>query len=136
MRRDTRSGQMLESAVCPALSMGGYEIEKQKKIGKRIGGGTHRVDALASKEGRKILVSLKWQEVNGTAEQKVPFEVLCLKKALEEGAADCAYLVLGGEGWTLKQYYIERLREDMPIPKMLRIVSFEHFLKLARRGLL
>jgi hypothetical protein len=42
-------------------------------------------------------VSLKWQQVGGTAEQKVPFEVMCLADAVRAGHA---YLVLGGDGWT------------------------------------
>jgi hypothetical protein len=36
----------------------------------------HFVDVIAEKDGKRFLVSLKWQQVSGTAEQKVPFEVI------------------------------------------------------------
>lgn len=54
------------------------------------------------KAQRRILVSMKWQQTSGTAEQEVPFEVLCLAEAVRQGLADVSYLVLGGAGWTLR----------------------------------
>lgn len=65
----------------------------------------HKVDVLASKGDHRILVSLKWQQVSGTVEQKVLFEVICLCDAIRAGMADAAYLVLGGNGWTLRVLY-------------------------------
>ena len=47
----------------------------------------------------RILVSLKWQQTGGTAEQKVPFEVMCLADAVTAGHAVRAFLALGGDGW-------------------------------------
>jgi len=47
-----------------------------------LGGGRHIIDVLAEKDGRRFLVSLKWQQSSGTAEQNVPFEVLCLAECL------------------------------------------------------
>ena len=63
------------------------------------------MDAIAEKGGDAILVSLKWQQTGGTAEQKVPFEVMCLADAVRAGHGQAAYLVLGGDGWTLRDYY-------------------------------
>ena len=101
--RDTRTGTVLEQMVLPALSRGGYTYETQKHIGTRLGGRRHIVDVLAvDAAGHKYLVSLKWQQVGGTAEQKVPFEVICLAEALSTGKFQKAYLVLGGEGWKLR----------------------------------
>jgi hypothetical protein len=90
--------------ILPALRHGGYEYRAQVRIGKRIGGGTHKVDAVASKDGRVVLVSLKWQQVGGTAEQKVLFEIICLAEAVRSGECQAAYLVLGGEGWSLREF--------------------------------
>jgi hypothetical protein len=64
------------------------------------------VDVVATKDGRSILVSMKWQQVSGTAEQKVPYEVICLLEALESVNYAKAYLVLGGEGWKLRTLFI------------------------------
>ena len=78
MSRNT--GGVLEAMVMPALEHGGYLLEKQVTIGTRCGGGVHKVDAIATKAGRRTLVSLKWQQTGGTAEQKVPFEISLLEK--------------------------------------------------------
>ncbi len=91
-----RTGGVLEQMVLPALGQGGYAYEVQVNLGQRLGCGRHFVDAVAEKDGRQFLVSVKWQQVSGTAEQKVPFEVICLAEALESGRFEKAYLVLGG----------------------------------------
>ena len=88
--------------MLPALEQGGYAYKTQVHFGQRLGLGKHIVDAVVEKDGRKFLLSLKWQQVSGTAEQKVPFEVICLIEALEDGKYEKAYVVLGGEGWTLR----------------------------------
>lgn len=104
-RRNTRTGGVLERMVLPALDHGGYLYKVQVNIGQRLGCGQHFVDVIAEKENRRLLISMKWQQVSGTAEQKVPFEIICLLDALESGQHEKAYLVLGGEGWTLREFY-------------------------------
>src|SRR5438045_219781 len=103
--RDTSTGSVLEAMVLPALSRGGYSYEVQQRIGERFGGGVHIADVIASKAGQKYLISMKWQQVSGTAEQKVPFEVICLAQSVLSGEFSKAYLVLGGEGWKLRMFY-------------------------------
>ncbi len=68
--RDTGTGAVLERMVIPALEGGGYSVQKRVGVGARLGGGKHIVDVLAEKDGRRLIVSLKWQQVSGTAEQK------------------------------------------------------------------
>src|SRR4030095_12052166 len=104
--RNTRTGGVLEQMVLPALAHGGYTCQTQVKIGQRLGCGQHVVDVIAEQADRRLLVSMKWQQVSGTAEQKVPFEIICLLEALESSAYAKAYLVLGGEGWTLRDFYV------------------------------
>ena len=72
----------MEAMILPALQQGGYAYETQVRLGQRLGFGKHIVDAVAHKHGRNILISLKWQQVSGTAEQKVPFEMICLLEAV------------------------------------------------------
>lgn len=81
--RNTRTGRVLEGMILPALDLGGYTYRVHAKIGQRVGLGNHIVDVLAKKGDVEIPISLKWQQVSGTAEQKVPFEVICLMEALE-----------------------------------------------------
>ena len=103
--RNTRTGGVLEQMVLPALDQGEYSYKVQVNLGQRLGCGRHFVDAVAEKNGRSFLISVKWQQVAGTAEQKVPFEIICLAEALTDGRFEKAYLVLGGEGWTLRDFY-------------------------------
>ncbi len=104
-RRDTGTGAVLERMILPALEKGGYGYKTQVRIGTRLGGGEHLVDIVAEKDGEFFLISVKWQQVSGTAEQKVPFEVICLEEALRTGGYRHAYVVLGGNGWKLRAFY-------------------------------
>ena len=95
----------------------------------------HKVDAAAAKDGRQVLISLKWQQVGGTAEQKVPFEVICLTVAVRADSYAKAYLVLGGEGWTLRDYYTSgALAEHLRDAESVEIVTLEAFVALANSG--
>lgn len=132
---NTNTGHVLEAMIVPSLRRGGYAVEDQVPIESRLGGGTQRVDALAIKDDRRYLVSLKWQQVSGTAEQKVPFEVLCLTSAVQRGHYAGAYLVLGGEGWSLREFFTSGgLRPFLTDPDSVRIVTLEGFVALANSG--
>lgn len=131
----TRTGGVLERMILPALEQGGYSYEKQVNLGTRLGIGRHVVDAIAEKDGRKILISLKWQQVSGTAEQKVPFELICLLEALRTGQHDKAYLVLGGEGWTLRNFYTAGgLKPFLVNAEKVDVVTLEGFVGRANQG--
>ena len=109
------------------------------RIGVRPGGRRHVIDVLATDgQGRKYLVSLKWQQVSGTAEQKVPFEAICLAEAIRTGEGEYhkAYLVLGGDGWSLRGVLSGR-RPERPISSISSLVEFrslESFIALANQG--
>lgn len=121
--------------ILPALDRGGYTVEKQIAVGCRPGGRAHNVDALARKSDVAVLVSLKWQQTSGTAEQKVPFEVMCLADAVRTGHATKAYLVLGGDGWTLRDYFTSgALKEHLIHAEKVRVVTLEAFIRMANSG--
>jgi hypothetical protein len=85
-----------------------------------------------SATGCRFIVSLKWQQSSGTAEQKVPFEVMCLADAVREGLAAKAYLVLGGPGWTLRDYFTSgALIEHLVHARLVQVVSLEEFVARA-----
>ena len=132
MMRNTKSGAVLEQMVLPALTLGGYQARMQVISGARPGGRPNRVDAIAERDGQTILVSLKWQQSSGTAEQKVPFEVMCLADAVREGLGARAYLVLGGPGWTLRDYFTSgALTEHLVYANLVHVVSLEEFVARA-----
>lgn len=135
--RDTTTGKVLEAMILPALANGGYEYQTQVNVGHRPGGGKHMIDVLAIKDERAILVSLKWQQVGGTAEQKVPFEVISLTQAVldSQGRYDKAYLVLGGNGWTLREFYTGGgLKKYLEYAHKVEILSLEQFVALANQS--
>ena len=133
--RNTSTGAVLEAMVLPALDRGGYVWRVQVEAGTRPGGRRHQVDAIAAKDGDDVLVSLKWQQTSGTAEQKVPFEVMCLADAVRAGKATRAYLVLGGDGWTLRDYFTSgKLSEHLIHAALVQVITLEAFVRLANSG--
>lgn len=136
--RNTRTGAVLEQMVIPALVQGGYTCASQVNIGQRISGGRHIVDVLATDpDGVKILVSLKWQQVSGTTEQKVPYEIISLADAISNsgGAYARAYVVLGGSGWKLREFYVSGgLNNYLHNVGDVHIQHFEDFIALANQG--
>jgi hypothetical protein len=138
--RDTRTGRVLEEMVLPALGRGGYKYEEQANVGVRFGSEKrkHKIDLLAGKPGAKqFIVSVKWQQGSGTAEQKVPYEVMCLAEAVEDskGKFEQAYLVLGGAGWSLREFYIKGgLDKYMRRAEAVEILSLEEFVGRANKG--
>jgi hypothetical protein len=136
-RRDTGTGAVLEQMVLPALAKGGYSFKSQIHIGKRFGGGSHFVDIVAEKGDNRLLISVKWQQVSGTAEQKVPFEVICLEEALKTGEYHRAFVVLGGDGWKLRSFYVGGgLNEYLKGSGKVQIVTLESFVARANMGTL
>ena len=124
--------------ILPSLEYGGYTYESQVNIGDRFGGGRHVVDALAKdSQGNKIIVSLKWQQTSGTAEQKVPYEAMCLAEAILSSGEEYkkAYLVLGGEGWKLREFYTGGgLDRHLHYSDLVDIVTLEGFIARANQG--
>jgi hypothetical protein len=137
-KRGTTTGAVMEAMVLPALEQGGYEYYRQVDIGERLGGGKHIVDLVAyNAEGRGYLVSLKWQQTSGTAEQKVPYEAMCLIQAAltDPQRYEKAYLVLGGPAWTLRDFYTDgSLLDYLRHEELLAIVTLEAFVARANRG--
>lgn len=138
--RNTNTGGVLEAMILPALERGGYVYTVQKEIGQRCGGGVHKVDVYASKnvpDRSWFAVSLKWQQTAGTAEQKVPFEVMCLADAVRGKHVSSAYLVLGGDGWSLREYYTSgKLADHLIHAGLVKVVTLEAFVRMANSGLL
>jgi hypothetical protein len=135
MGRETTTGRVLEEMILPALRRAGYTWTEQTCIGCRPGGRKHKVDLVATKDGNTVLVSMKWQEASGTAEQKVPFEVMCLADALKEGSYAKAYLVLGGPGWTLRDWYVSgALQKRLVDADDVHVATLEAFVARANQG--
>ncbi len=137
VKTTTQTGDVMEQMIFPALKLGGYTWQRHVCIGSRPGGGKHYVDAIVSKDGKTILVSSKWQQVSGTAEQKVAFEVICLVRALASDGYCKAYLVLGGGGWSLRKFYTGGGLDPFIVDgDKVKILTLESFVTLATQGAL
>ena len=141
--RNTTTGQVLEKMILPALKNSGYEFKEQARVGEKPNGRAHKVDVLIKNDGKNILLSLKWQETNGTAEQKVPFEIINLLYAFENHDIEKAYLVLGGtdsnpkkgtSGWTLREWYLAGgLGKYIKYEDKIMLMNLEEFVVLANQ---
>ena len=137
MPRNTRTGAVLEQMVLPALEMGGYSVERQVLLTERLGGGRHYADIVASKENERIVISLKWQQASGTAEQKVPYEFMCLADVLaKDDSIQKAYIVIGGDGWTKHKFFLNDLNDWVNTDEFVDVVRLDSFVAKANQGLL
>jgi hypothetical protein len=85
----------------------------------------------------RFLLSVKWQQTGGTAEQKVPYEVMCLAAAVKTGGYGRAYLVLGGEGWKLRTFFTSgALAHHLADADCVEVLTLESFIAKANQGLL
>jgi hypothetical protein len=140
--RGTRSGSTLERAIEAALVNNGYGIEKQKDVGTRPSGGRHKVDiAVTRPSGTKFLMSLKWQQVGGTTEEKIPYEIIKLLHGLREngGAYDKAYILLGGDGWSsgmVNFYLSEQFRSYIRGSERIEVLLMNDAIKRANQDTL
>lgn len=86
--------------------------------------------------GKRFLVWVRWRRKVGSGDETVPFDVICLTRAVlerPEGFAR-AYLVLGGLGWKMHDFYVAGgLKQYLVNPDLVRIVSYEQFLDLVRK---
>jgi hypothetical protein len=140
--RGTRTGATLEIAVEAALSSNGYRIRRQQNIGNTPRGSRHFIDIVAARNDEsRFLVSLKWQQQGGSAEEKVPFEVIKLLYALRhsDGAFDKAYIVLGGDGWSeglVAFYQSADFRSFITDAHLIEILTLNEIIRRANTGAL
>jgi len=79
------------------LEKGDYKQEGQTEIRIRLGGRKYIVGAVVPRNDQFILAPLKWQQISDTAEEQIPFEVMCLSNATSEGHGDRVSLVFGDD---------------------------------------
>ena len=137
----TRTGSTLEVTVEAVLLNNSYAVQKQQLVGTKPGGGRHKVDLVGMRpNGSKFLVSLKWQQTAGSAEEKIPFEVIKLLHALRENAGyDKAYIVVGGDGFSpgLVEFYLsEEFRSYIRESQKIEILTLNDVITRANRGAL
>ena len=96
--KGTRTGTNMERMIASALEFNNYKFKKQVFIGQQLFGNRYKADFIVNDK----IISLKWQQVPGTAEQKLIYEIASLIKIIEEskGKFTKAYIVYGGNGFS------------------------------------
>ena len=120
--RDTSTGKVNEAdieqfliensndSVYPQAVVGTqFDTGKEHIVDVLLGGGAYKkAKRWISKHIGGILISLKYQGVEGTAEEKIPFEFIKLQNAIDKYGYKSAIIVLCGDGgWTLKKTYLK-----------------------------
>lgn len=129
--RDTTTGGNYEDEVQNLLeTRSNHKVEPQVNVGRKRNGGKHVVDILLNGEE---LISLKYQEVQGTAEEKIPFEIMKLQHMVIDGKYKSATIVLSGpdKAWNWKDYYLSsEFQESMKkIYPDVSIISHAEFVE-------
>lgn len=129
--RDTTTGKSYETVVKELLvEHTNHDVKSQVNVGKKRNGGRHYIDILLNEN---ILLSLKFQRVQGTAEEKVPFEIMKLQHTVDDYNYKSAILILAGPdaAWKWKDYYLsDEFQNDMKkIYPNVRIISHEQFIE-------
>ena len=110
------SGKKFEKLVAQILRKNGCLVTEQANIGFKFKNKKHQVDSLVN---GKILVSVKWQDSGGTAEEKVGYEMWTLNEKILSGVFEKAFVILGGPGWTIFEN-LEKMSKDYPKVTLIR----------------
>ena len=129
MTRDTTTGTNYETEVENLLEdFSEHTVKSQVMVGVKRNGGKHYCDIVLNGDE---LISLKYQRVQGTAEEKIPFEFMKLQHAIDDHGYKSATIVVAGpdKAWKWKDYYLsEEFRAKMgSIYPDVRIITHEQF---------
>tara|TARA_Y100000004_G_C8809224_1_gene366888 strand:- start:95 stop:517 length:423 start_codon:yes stop_codon:yes gene_type:complete len=129
--RDTTTGNNYETEVENLLEeFSNHKVESQVMVGAKRNGGKHYCDIVINDDE---LISLKYQRVQGTAEEKIPFEFMKLQHAIDDHGYKSATIVVAGpdKAWRWKDYYLsDDFRAKMKsIYPDVRIINHDQFVQ-------
>ncbi|NPV29137.1 MAG: hypothetical protein HPY58_05635 [Firmicutes bacterium] len=138
--RGTRTGQHWETVIKPVLEIhypGRFAL--QVPVGQQLFGGIYKADALIRDPSGDVIISAKWQQVRGTAEQKILYDIASLLKIIREanGRYRKAYIVLGGIGFSnnARNFLLEQGHKDLfTNGHLVEVITIDEFLAHANTG--
>ena len=110
------TGRKFEKLIAQILRKNGCLVTEQVNIGFKFKNKKHQVDSLVN---GNILVSVKWQNTGGTAEEKVGYEMWTLEEKVESKSYAKAFIVCGGPGWTIFENLL-KMSKDYPKVTLIR----------------
>jgi hypothetical protein len=109
-------GNEIPKHISNLLRQQGCSVTEQVSIGYKFSNHKHKIDSLVN---GKILVSVKFQDVAGTAEEKVGYEMWTLNEKILTGVFEKAFIIFGGQGWTIYEN-LEKMVKLFPKIKLVR----------------
>ena len=101
-----KNDKTFEKHIADILKPHFKEIKEQTFIDlRKPNGRKHKPDIIIV--DTKTIVSVKLQKTDGTAEEKVDYEMRILQRACDLGGFNQAFIVCGGTGWTFMDDLIE-----------------------------
>ncbi|MEW6193164.1 MAG: PD-(D/E)XK nuclease superfamily protein [Bacillota bacterium] len=140
--KGTRSGKNWERVILPVLEIH-YpgRFQTQVPIGVQIYGGTYYADLVIEDPNGNVIVSAKWQQVPGTAEQKIIYDIASLINIMKRSPGRCrkCYVVLGGPGFSngARSFLLgQGHRQIFANADLVEVISLDGFLARANQGTL
>lgn len=137
--RNTRSGRIWETVIRPVLDAhyaGRYG--EQVAVGLKLTGEPYLADFVVYEPSGDIIVSAKWQQTPGTAEDKILWDIANLIAIVRQsGRYRKAYVVLGGSGFSnaMRTFLLQQgHRGVLQDGHLVEVVSLEDFLARANQG--
>lgn len=132
--KNSTTGKNFEDAIENLLEyFSDHSYKTQVNIGLKRNSRKHIVDILLNDSE---LISLKYQQVEGTAEEKIPFEFMKLQHAVDDYGYKSATIVISGpdSAWKWKNYYLssefsEQMKKIYPDVNIIELGDFmNHYL--------
>lgn len=127
-----------------ALRQGDYLVGERLPMPAVDRDGHYLMDfTTKDRRGFPVYIKLQHQTVAGTVEQKVPFKAIRLIHTVRQTNIDAgrdadegarAYLVLGGEGWTARDFFTGHLASHLADGSCCTIMTIGAFIKRAQLG--
>jgi hypothetical protein len=137
--RDTSAGKSMVSAIGEALVAAGLRDWERNAMLTAVGKDhpiIYAVEFKVKMPDGMVAVKPMWQASSGSAEMKAAWHILHLAKAVGEGNALRAYLVLGGDGWKKKAALLDHAYNPYIVNgDCVEVVELDRFLASVRRGL-
>ena len=126
-RRTHKTGKYFEYFCEYVLSEAGYNVDEQVCIGLSPHGGHHNKDLIIEEED---ILSLKFQQVQGTAESKIIEEMCDLQDACDRYGYKRAIIVLAGNGWKHADALISGVYRKWVNTPDVQVVYYQTFLDI------
>ncbi len=137
--KGTKTGAFWELVIRPVLDIHySGRFQTHVPVGRQLFGAAYYADFVVRDDAGGIIVSAKWQQVRGTAEQKLLYEIASLISIIRNSDEyRKAYVVLGGIGFSggARSFLLRNdHRKVLADGHLVEVVSLEDFLSRANKG--